>query len=436
MSSRTNPTVRPRRGTTAPRSSLSGGGRALRSLGLAAAILLVTLLPGCDTIACQRPHGPPVEVLRGSLRERLDTYMRRAQGFGFSGALLVARGGEIVLHQGYGLADRRRGIPVTSSTVFDIESVCKQFTAVAILKLAGQGKVGVADPITRYFGQVPPDKAHITLHQLLTHTSGLPNEYHGTPGESRDQAVRNILALPLGSSPGRRFNYSDAGYNLLAAIVDAASGSYEDYLRRELFLPAGLTATGFKGERRWPDGTVAHSYNRDTDYGSPDTWDHTWDDRGAGDVISSVGDLYRWELAMRGDRILPAAARRQLAPPHVAASTGWSYGYGWNILRTAGGRTVIYHSGNLPPQGFTAEYRRYPEEGTVLLLTVNAMVDELGLLQAVRGDLEALLLGGDPRPRMPPFFAELPAHLLERYAGSYELASGGRLDVTPERGGL
>jgi CubicO group peptidase (beta-lactamase class C family) len=138
--------------------------------------------------------------------QTIDRFLRRAQPFGFSGSILVARHGQVLLAKGYGWADREHRVPHSRETVFPIGSITKHFTAAAILKLEMHGQLKTSDPISKYLPGVPPDKANITIHQLLTHTSGLQSDF----GEdydvvTRDQFLRKVLASKLASEPGKEF---------------------------------------------------------------------------------------------------------------------------------------------------------------------------------------------------------------------------------------
>ncbi|MEA2695190.1 MAG: hypothetical protein QOJ16_4577, partial [Acidobacteriota bacterium] len=235
-------------------------------------VLLLSLL-FTGAAACQVAGASPRGEVHGPLGESLDRFFSRLEAFGFSGSALVAQGGQIVLDKGYGLADREHGRPYTARTIFDIASISKQFTAAAILKLEQEGRLKVEDPIGKFLGTVPADKAPITLHMLLTHTSGLPDllgdEYEPV---SRPEMVRRAMAADLVHVPGRRFLYSNLGYNLLAAVVEIASGKpYEQYLKERLWEPAGLRHTGFHVPDR---EDVAHGYTPTGDWGTP--LDHPW----------------------------------------------------------------------------------------------------------------------------------------------------------------
>jgi CubicO group peptidase (beta-lactamase class C family) len=376
----------------------------------------------------------PRGEVHGPLGESLDRFFSRLEAFGFSGSALVAQGGQVVLDKGYGLADREHGRPYTARTIFDIASISKQFTAAAILKLEQEGRLKVEDPIGKFLGTVPADKTPITLHMLLTHTSGLPDllgdEYEPV---SRPEMVRRAMAADLVHVPGRRFLYSNLGYNLLAAVVEIASGKpYEQYLKERLWEPAGLRHTGFHVPDR---ENVAHGYTPTGDWGTP--LDHPWAPdgpywnlRGNGGILSTTGDLYRWHLALSGDKILAKAEREKSITPWVSQGRAAhsSYGYGWAVeAGPKGGRLVSHIGGNLV---FDSDFRRYLDAGVVIVLSTNST------------DYSAIPVGphvenrvfGLPDPE-PPAAAPADPALLAKLAGVYALPSGDRLEVKVAPGG-
>ncbi|HEX3109741.1 MAG TPA: serine hydrolase domain-containing protein, partial [Thermoanaerobaculia bacterium] len=185
---------------------------------------------------------PKEVVIRG-----IDGYLSSLTSKGFAGAVLLEDKGEVLLDKGYGAADRTSGRPVTTATGFDIGSLVKPFTAAAILKLESRGKLRRSDPISRFFPSAPPDKAHITVQQLLEHTSGLPDIVDAvskpvtyTPDfdyepVSRDEIVRRAMNAKLLSVPGAKSLYSNLGYSLLGAIVEIPSGEpYEQFVRETI----------------------------------------------------------------------------------------------------------------------------------------------------------------------------------------------------------
>jgi CubicO group peptidase (beta-lactamase class C family) len=366
----------------------------------------------------------------GALGEKLDLYMTRLEGFGFSGALLVAKDGRVVLHKGYGLADRKSRVPFAAETVFDVGSITKQFTAAAILKLEMQGKLQVTDPISKYFDGVPEDKKGITLHHLLTHSAGVPDGFGGDYEEApRDEVVKKALAAKLLWAPGAGYQYSNAGFSLLGAIVEIASGKpYEAYLQENLFKPAGMTKTGYRAAR-WEPGTIAHGFRGEEDWGTP--LDHAWAPDGPwwnlranGGILSTVGDLYKWHQALEGEAVLSKEAKAKLFAPHVRDGGDDShYGYGWAIAKTPRGTRLVWHNGG---NGiFAADFHRYVEEGVVIAIGSNQSDFPS---TRVSGDISRLAFGGEVT--IPPAVAKVEAKSLERCAGTYVLPSGARLEVS------
>ena len=375
-------------------------------------------------------------IVQGETGILLDTYLTRAAAFGFSGVLLVEKDHRIILSKGYGWADRAHNLPPNPRTPFFIASITKQFTAAAILKLEEQGKLKTDDLIGKYIKGVPADKAQVTIHHLLTHTSGLGDNYSATRELDREKAVQKILAQPLAAPIGTKFIYSNDGYNLLAAICELAAGeSFESYVKKNLFAPAGMIDAGFMGEKsRWPNHYVARGYNCRTDFGSPQEWLYDWESRGGVGIIVSAQDLYHWEQALRQDDVLSASIKRKLFTPYAKEPNGWSYGYGWHVIETSRGTTELYHGGNETPRGFTAEYRRYLGEGVTTILLVNMMIDEIGLNRMVNDDIAAIIFGG--KVTLPPSFIEIDQSLLQQYAGSYQLPSGDQFQIWIENGQL
>jgi CubicO group peptidase (beta-lactamase class C family) len=392
--------------------------------------------------------GPPdadaepriVAVAGDPVGAALDRYMARLAAYGYSGSVLVARGGRVLLHQGYGLADRARRRPYTAETLFDVASISKQFTAAAILALEMAGKLVVEDPLGKFFPNAPADKAAITLHQLLTHTSGLRDTF-GEEYEpvTRDELLRRVFASRLLGPPGRRYRYSNGGYSVLAAVVEVASGrTYDDYLRGRLFGPADMRHTGF----RLPApalALLAHGYTADGDWGTP--LDHPWaadgpywDLRGNGGILTSTGDLYRWHLALAGDAVLARPQREKYIRPYVSEGR-WAhtdYGYGWSVGKSPTGKLEVSHIGG--NGAFESDFRRYLGDDAVIVLGGNS-IDYSAL--AIGDHLENRLFGLPDAD--PPAVAAAPvdpavrdaAGTAARCAGTYLLPAAAGAPGTP-----
>lgn len=322
-------------------------GRGLRPLGVV--VLAALALAGCED-APEGTSSGGVEPADPAIERLLDKTLPQGAG----GALIAAQDGRMVHCEGFGMADRETQTPAGCDTAFDIQSMTKQFTAAAILKLEMMGKLDASDPIAKHLGGVPADKRDITLHHLLTHTAGLPN---ALGGDYQPLTRRDLLAGALGSElrsrPGSEYRYSNVGYSVLGAIIEKASGlGYEEFLAEHLFEPAGMTDTGYVLPEWRPD-QVAVEYNaRGEAQGRP--FEHPWASdgpywnlRGNGGLLSTARDMFRWHRALEGDEVLDQRAKAKLFEPYVLEEPGGNthYGYGWVIQRTGAYGPVAWHDG-------------------------------------------------------------------------------------------
>lgn len=289
----------------------------------------------------------------------------------FSGAVLVAQNGQILLSKGYGLADRTRQLPNTPQTRFRLGSVTKPFTALAILQLQAQGKLNVQDLICRYLTACPEAWQAITLHHLLTHTAGIPDlerlpEYAQikTSPTTPLQTITLFQDKPLAFPPGTQWEYSSSGYILLGVIIEQVSGqSYEAFLQENIFTPLGMNDTGYEHDA----ATLATGYANATTVADPIAMSIPF---AAGGLYSTVEDLYRWEQALDTDELLPQPLLDLLFTPYaeIPQADGASYGYGWVISQQMGHR-LIGHNGGI--DGFVASLNRFVDDHVTIILLSN-----------------------------------------------------------------
>jgi CubicO group peptidase (beta-lactamase class C family) len=357
---------------------------------------------------------------RPDVAAALDDYFARAAAHGFSGSVLVARGEEAVLRKGYGLADRRKGIAAMPDTAFNIASLDKQFIAAAILHLEEMGKLRTDDPLRRFFDFVPNEKKDVTLHQLLSHTSGLGNEYWDEhPKMNRAQFVHFVLAeQPLAATPGAQWLYSNSGFIVLEQVIEVASGRpYEEFLRDALFRRAGMRFTGF-ALPHWKPRQVAH-YDLWTADVTTLAGDIAYNDPlkrppPSRVLLSTVDDLRLWWRALRDGRVLTAASRRKLFTP-----VRNDYGYGWNIVRTTRGTRLLHHGGSGSSTGMLATFRYFVDEDVLVTILSNTMRPDLGA-DYIGADVEAILFGG--APTLPPPAAASTGSIAGHY-GAYDIVA-------------
>jgi CubicO group peptidase (beta-lactamase class C family) len=308
------------------------------------------------------------------LSTEIDHWLTAAE---FRGNVLVAKGGKVLFRRGYGDSDRENGVHYGPDTVFSIGSITKQFTAAAILKLEMQGKLRVEDPLAKYLQGVPEDKSTITLHHLLTHSSGLESDFAGDfEAVGRDEYVRRILASKLRSKPGEAYYYANSGYSLLGALVELVSGKpYEQFLRENLFLPADMKETGYRLPK-WDEKRIAVGYKDGKRWGrlADRPWAEDgpyWALRANGGIHSTLDDLLKWHAALQGETVLSDAEKQKMYARHVREEPGGDsfYGYGWTITDAPGGGRLIEHNGGNGV--FFADFLRFVDEDLVVILSTN-----------------------------------------------------------------
>ena len=304
------------------------------------------------------------ERVTGVVGQRLDSLLSSFETRGFSGTVLVVQRGKILLSKGYGFANRESRVRNSPATRYELNSLTKMFTAAAILQLAGEGKLRLDDPLEKHLGSFPAGKRSATIEHLASHTGGLVVAGAPTDGSSRDAFVASMKATPLESAPGTKYRYTNAGYSMLAAVIEAASGmGYEDYLRQRIFAPAGMRYAVFRNAVPGADSLFARGY------GPPDAAlnPYVWGTIGAGGVWSTMGDVYRWIVAVDDGSVVPAEFRQILfSPPRPPSREA----YGWHVYpRTDSTRYRIEKGGG--SDLFATQLLRVPDEGLVIIWASN-----------------------------------------------------------------
>ena len=281
-------------------------------------------------------NGPPEP---GDLETEVRAMIDDAVDAGFSGAILVTIDGERLVTEAHGLADRDDEIPNEVDTAFDVGSILKSFTATAVFKLVEDGDLELSDPLDTFFPDVPPDKADITLLEILQHRAGF-DEYHDTTGDfeamTRLEAREAIFAQELLFEPGTDEAYSNSGYTLLADVIETVSGeTFTDYVRGSLFEPAGMVQSGFYSEPVWQTVETAIGYDAST-FGDndPATWPYTWALVGNGGLVTTVGDLDAWTSALWEGRVVSEDTLELMRTEYLAGGAV-----------TVGGETVYGEAG-------------------------------------------------------------------------------------------
>lgn len=324
----------------------------------------------------------PQPVADSSGVAEMDAYLSTMVGSGtFSGAVLVARNGTVLVRKGYGLADRASDTPNTSSTRFRLGSVTKPFTAMAILQLQSQGKLDLEDAACDYLDDCPDAWHGITIRHLLTHTSGIPDvtswahyeRVKATPSPPLE-TVGWFKDVPLDFQPGEAWNYSNTGYIVLGLIVERASGQpYESFLQEHIFDPLEMRDTGYDANR----DDLAKGYT--AGFRPADVVDMSIP-FAAGGLYSTAEDMYRWDRALYTEELLPQPYLAEMFAPQVSIpNSDQGYGYGW-VTGQASGRATISHSGGI--EGYAANITRFPDDQAVIIVLTNQDTVNPGLVSS------------------------------------------------------
>jgi CubicO group peptidase (beta-lactamase class C family) len=333
--------------------------------------------------------------------ETLDAYLAaQSQSGQFQGTVLVRLTGETLLDQGYGAADRTQDLPNTPATLFQLASISKQFAAAAILLLQQRGALTVHERMQHWVPRIPSTWEPITVHQLLTHTSGI-GHWEDFPDLSLvapntwDNLLQIFQQLPLKCQPGQGWSYSSPGYVLLAHIVEQVSGKpYAAFLHEEIFHPLGMRSTGAGNRSPHPEQQALGYAGASQE--PPPSFELDVVGKGAGDVWSTTHDLARWNRAVATPGLLHAASLQAMFTPHavvpedVAGAPGLQYGYGWFVGEVDGRYWQFHPGGNA---GFSTMSVLVPAHQTMVILLAN---DENSETWEMSHRVVAELLGTSP----------------------------------------
>jgi CubicO group peptidase (beta-lactamase class C family) len=378
-------------------------------------------LAGANQVSSASETSPDLtrmeEVVRSYLSEKK-----------FMGSVLVVRGNNVLLNKGYGFANLEWDIPNSPSAKFRLGSITKQFTAASILLLEERGKLKVDDPVKKYMPDAPAAWDKITLFNLLTHSSGIPN-FTGFPdyasqepfATTPEQLVARFRDKPLDFQPGEKMSYSNSGYVLLGYLIEKISGeSYEKFVQENIFTRLGMKDSGYDsnsaiilhraaGYAPGPDGPIHAGFINMTVPLS------------AGALYSTTEDLLRWEQGLFGGKVLSPSSLQKMTTPFKN-----DYAFGLQV-HMVNGRKLIDHGGGI--EGFNTMLAYYPEEKLVVIVLGNLN----GLApQEIASKLAAVVHG--EKVVMPSEHKEVTVNpkLFNGYIGRYQLAPDFVLTITRE----
>ena len=333
----------------------------------------------------------PASIASLAAADALDDYvkdtMKREKIPGLS--LAVVRDGKVERAAGYGLANVEHQVAAKPETVFQSGSVGKQFTAAAVMMLVEEGKVGLDDPLLRFFEQAPATWRDIKVRHLLTHTSGLKDYAESSAAKDvlvdfrRDQTEEELLqkafSLPIEFAPGSQWSYSNSGYVVLGALIHNVTGKfYGDVLQERIFGPLGMRSTRIISEADIvPDRAAGYRLEKgvlkNQEWVAPSL--NTTAD---GSLYLTVLDLAKWDIALSREEILKRPSLAQMwTPARLANGFTYPYGFGWGLGEQRG-HTLIEHGGSW--QGFRAHISRYVDDHLSVIVLANLAGAPVGVI--------------------------------------------------------
>ena len=298
----------------------------------------------------------------------IDQYFNRLDNF--SGNVLVAFDGKPIFKKSYGFANIELNVTNNPETKFRIGSVTKQFTAIAIMILQEQGKLNVNHKISKYFSDIPEIWKEITVHQLLTHTSGIMNSWELEGFEenmmlyaSIESVINQFKDQPLIGTPGEKFQYSGTGYYILSTLIQKVSGkSYENFLKDEIFNKIGMTNSGSDIPRKIIKNR-ASGYTTDSTGMNNSTYIYMPRIIGSGNLYSTTEDLLKWDQSLYNNTLISKESKEKMFTPELN-----DYAYGWTVIKRDT-QYVTTHNGGVP--GFLTKISRFPNNRLLVVILSN-----------------------------------------------------------------
>jgi CubicO group peptidase (beta-lactamase class C family) len=389
-------------------------------------VIALVLTASCLTASCLAQNKNSIDMAR--MEQIIQSYVPKQ----FMGTVLVAEDGKILLDKGYGFANLEWEIPNTPTTKFRLGSITKQFTAASILLLEERGKLKVEDPVKKYMPDAPAAWDKITIFNLLTHTSGIPNftsfpEYRDTEAAptTPEKLVARFRDKPVDFEPGTKGNYSNSGYVLLGYLVEKISGqSYSDFVQQNIFTPLGMKDSGYDSNSAIIDHRAA-GYSRGKDGPVNAGFIHMTIPFSAGALYSTTEDLLRWEQWLFGGKLLKPESQAKMTTPFKE-----DYAFGLDVT-TKDGHKRLHHGGGI--EGFNTSLTYFPDDKLVVAVLANLngpFAEQIGnqLSQVAHGE-KVVLVSERKEVSVSP-------EILKQYVGTYELSPSFSLVMTLENGQL
>ena len=352
--------------------------------------------------------------VKDQINEYLEIYTKL---WAFSGSIAAIKHGEILFEKAYGYANIEHKVKNTIDTKYKIWSITKQFTAAAILILEERGLLRVEDSLKNYFPEWVDLNSQISIHHLLTHTSGVFN-YSNLPDShktfqrmhhKKSDLIQIFTSKPLDFEPGTQYNYSNTGYYLLGMLIEKLSGNtYSEFLIENIFLPLGMLNTGVDDEKKIAESKAAGYYLNGNDMIHCNYINMNLI-LSSGAMYSTVEDLLIWDQALNSDKLLN---KKSIKKMNTACKNNYGYGVEVNMK---GNRRVVQHNGGC--EGFLAEIHRYVDDDFAVVVLSNYGFTAVNKLCSV---ITSIAFGEKYEMPVKPEVFPLSDNVMESYLGVYE----------------
>ncbi|WP_316832992.1 serine hydrolase domain-containing protein [Pedobacter aquatilis] len=360
--------------------------------------------------------------LAQSIPLKMDSLIRAYAAINkFNGNVVITQYGKTIFEGSYGYRDIAKKIKLSRDDTFQIASLTKTFTAVLILRLIEDKKLTLDTRLTDFFPTIHPEK-NITIAHLLNHSSGIREVLRNESFKERiitgmktdrEELVAYFSTQALDFEPGSAFSYSNSGYDLLGFIAERVTGmDYGNAVRRYLFNPLGMTASGFDYARfKGAKKTVPYQYISTRRQELAPIWDWSWTGASGG-LYTNMADLLKWNNALKENKIISANSLE-----HSYIPIKGDYGLGW-FIEDYYGKKVAYHPGNL--EGATSYFGRIPQDDICIIMLTNQTST---WIETIAAKLIAILYHKPYTLPLPKHSVELSQELLKQYAGRYDVSS-------------
>lgn len=357
------------------------------------------------------------DFARTKLGKSIDLEMSKLNQVGFSGSILVAHQGKIILAKSAGFSNSKNKIANKPNSLYEIASITTSFTTTAVMMLVEEGKLDLDDSIADYLPGVPENCRQIKVRHLAQHAAGIPGNSYGITNRGLETAVRTMLGDGPKFKPGSRFEHWNQGIILLSEIVAKAAGEpYVDFVKKRIFEPCEMKGTCFTGDRKPQGYKITTGSGR---LGPPRTClEHPYGSyglqyRGVGGIVSNVHDMWKFHSALQGNLLLKDESKAKM----YDAGPIEFYALGWRVSHMPNHKTKLSNTGLV--RGFTCQFHRYPESDSCIIVLSNR---DSGPARTVAGVIEGILFPVASKNKLAPKEAE-------KYVGKYGDRAGRTIDI-------